>query len=75
MRNDDFSVKINAAESVTGVSSGADFLKIGHQFRKRFRIHDRARKLVRSDLTALLQDVNVLGGELGLRSAGVVLFD
>ena len=74
-RKEDFSVKMSAAESVTGVSSGADFSKPGTSSASAFGIHDRAGKLVGANFAAFFEDVDIFSGELGLGAAGVVLLD
>ena len=68
-------MKRSAAESVTGVSSGADFSKSGNEFSECLGIHDRARKLVRADFAAFFEHINIFSGERGLGAASVVLFD
>ena len=50
-------------------------LEIGNQFAQRLRIHDRAGKLVRADFAAFFQDVDILGGKLGLCAGFVVLLN
>ena len=50
-------------------------LETRNQLGKRFGIHNCAGKLVRADLTALLEDVDVFGRKLRLRAGSVVLLD
>ena len=66
---------MSAAESVTGVSSGAVFAKSGTKLRQRHGIHDRAGELVRADFAAFFQHVDIFRGEFRLRAAGIVLLD
>ena len=68
-------MKRSAAESVTGVSSGADFSKAGNEFGERLGIHDRAGKLVRADFAAFFEHINIFSRERGLGAAGIVLLD
>jgi hypothetical protein len=51
------------------------FLEIGNQLGQRLGIHNCTGKLVRADLTALLEDVNVFGRQRELRAGSVVLLD
>ena len=53
-------------------------LEIGDEFGEGFRVHDRARKLVRSDLAPLLEDVDIFRGKCGAAGGSggfVVLLD
>jgi len=51
------------------------FLKVRNKFGKRLGVHDRAGKLVRADLAALFEDINIFGGKFGFGATGVVLLD